>query len=364
MAEPAARRIAPQTLADIVALLLAKAGCAPDIAAEVSENLVEADMCGHASHGTRLIASYIERIRSGMIDKTARPFLESRSGPILRVDGNRAFGQIVGPFAVREGVKAARELGVAVVSTTHSGHLGRNGKWAELAADAGCASIHFVNAPRAQSSIVPFGGREPRLTSNPIALGAPRANGPHIVIDFAVAEASVNSIKLAFESRQTLPTECIVKADGSLTDDPAFFVNAAARAVLPFGGFKGYALGIFADLFAGALTGGGCHADAGDGTAINNMLSIFMKVSALGVTETYEEAVDALVRYVGKTAPSDPAKPVLLPGERGRSLRERAEREGVELTISTINLLRKVAQDLSAGDEIERTLAATHALPR
>jgi uncharacterized oxidoreductase len=357
-AQSAARHIGPKALANIVASLFAKAGCPPDIAAEVSDNLVDADMCGHASHGVRLIASYVERIRSGMVDKASRPFLAGRAGSVLRVDGNRAFGQIVGSFAVREGVKAAAEVGIAVVSTTRSSHLGRNGKWAELAAEAGCASIHFVNAPWAQSSVVAFGGRAPRMTSNPIVLGAPRANGEHVVVDFAVAETSVNSIKLAFESGQKLPTRCVVKEDGSLTDDPAFFVNAAARAVLPFGGFKGYALGIFADIFAGALTGGGCHTNAGDGTAINNMLSIFMSVAALGASPEYEPTIDALVRYIAETPPDESAQPILLPGDRARKLRARAEREGIELTASIIDSLRKAGRELRASDEVELALAA------
>jgi LDH2 family malate/lactate/ureidoglycolate dehydrogenase len=48
-AESAARYIAPQALADMVAHVLSQAGCPSDIAAKVSENLVDAEMCGHAS---------------------------------------------------------------------------------------------------------------------------------------------------------------------------------------------------------------------------------------------------------------------------------------------------------------------------
>lgn len=347
----------PEALEGIIARLLIKAGCASDIAAEVSRSLVDADMCGHASHGARLIASCIERLQSGMVSGTSRPFVAGREGPIVRIDGNLAFGQIVGAFAAREGVKTAAELGVAVVSTTRSGHFGRNGRWAELAAESGCASIHFVNAPRALSSVVPFGGREARLTSNPIVLGAPRANGDHIVVDFAVAEASVNSIKHAFECGRKLDTHCIVKEDGSLTDNPAFFVNAAARAVLPFGGFKGYALGIFADIFAGTLTGGGCHADAGDGTAVNNMLSIVMNVSMLADLRQYEQQIEEIARYVDETAPTDPAMPVSLPGDRARRLRARARREGVALTTSTIAALRKAEHDLGMSKEVDAALS-------
>ena len=44
-------KIDPASLTDIVLLVLELAGARVDIAHEVATNLVEAEMCGHGSHG-------------------------------------------------------------------------------------------------------------------------------------------------------------------------------------------------------------------------------------------------------------------------------------------------------------------------
>src|SRR5690606_223531 len=105
---------------------------------------------------------------------TARPAIVEDRGAILRIDGRRGFGAVAGGFAAREGAARARRHGICAVALTGAGHLGRNGLWPEIAAAAGVVSLHIVNAPGAPSSIVPPGTAMPRLTSNPVAFGAPR----------------------------------------------------------------------------------------------------------------------------------------------------------------------------------------------
>src|SRR5215510_1916312 len=69
------------------------------------------------------------------------------------------FGQTVGPQAVGIGIDKCKGMGLSLVALRNSGHIGRIGDWAEMAADAGLVSVHFVNAS-GSVLVAPFGGSE------------------------------------------------------------------------------------------------------------------------------------------------------------------------------------------------------------
>lgn len=340
-------RARPDRLVEAARLLLITAGADDDIALEVAENLVDAEASGHASHGLRLVALYVERLRSDKMSGKARPRIHSVDGPIIRIEGEGAFGQVVGAFAARHGIAQARQHGLAAVMVSHSGHFGRNGRWPELAAAHGLASLHFINAPGAPSSVIPPGGRQARLTSNPIALGAPRRGGAPVIIDFATGDFSVNAVKLAHERGERLPRASILAADGTLTDDPAVFLGS--RAMLPFGGFKGFGLAVFVEILAGALTGGGCHTGDGKAGPANNMLSLYLDAARLAGAEAYEREVEAFLDWLGS---AEGGMPAAIPGTRSRMAREEARRSGIAVHPALRQLLLATAESLSVADEV------------
>jgi uncharacterized oxidoreductase len=341
-------RFDPKSLTQAISWLLERAGASADIAGEMASALVDAEMLGHSSHGVRLCATYVERLLSGLIDGRARPSRNSVTGPVICIESNRAFGQIVGAFAVAQGVQAAKAFGIAATQVIGSGHMGRNGRWPELAAEAGVASLHFINFPRGASSVTPYGGAEARLTNNPIALGAPHPDGDDVIVDFATGEFSVNGIMLAAENGQLMPSKAIVAADGSLTDDPLAFLGSSSRAMLAFGGYKGFALAVFAEIFAGALSGGGVHDREGGPDAPNNMFSVYCDVAALTSAKQYAEQIRSLIRWIESGRPRDAAAPVTVPGARGRSLRRKLLKDGIPLQAGSIAALARAAATLNA----------------
>lgn len=343
-------RLQAGILSQGAALILTRAGADPDIADEVAANLVEADLSGHASHGVRLLELYIERLRNGEVSGSARPRVSSRSGPLVAIEGALAFGQVTGAFAASCGIEAAKEHGVAAVAVSGSGHFGRNGKWPELAAEAGIASIHFINSPNAPSSIVRHGAREARLTSNPIALGAPHPDGDHLILDFSVAEVAVNAVKLAAERGERLPVPCVFDAGGGLTDDPAAFLQSPSRAMLAFGGFKGYGLGVFTEIFAGAIAGGGCHAGNPSGPPINNMFSLYVDPAALP-GEDYAVHLRRLSAWL-RTPEASNECGAQLPGDRSRALRRKGARDGVEIAGATAESILAAARALGVEPQL------------
>ena len=331
--------VEPAVLTEAVAWLLESGGCTAAIAREVAHYLVEAEMAGHGSHGARLMMLYLERLRSGAVDGHARPTIEEDLGTILKIAGNRAFGQVAGEFAAHEGTRRAIERGMCIVVLNGAGHLGRNGRWAEIAAAQGVGSMHFGQGIGKSGPVAPFGGREGRLNTNPLALGLPgpgEGGSADIIFDCSTAEIAGSRIKLALERGERLDTPCVVTADGVLTDDPDAFVHGDA-AVLTFGGFKGYAISAFTEILSAVLATGGEVMPQ-----TNSLFSIYFATDSFLGRERYRALLGEFRERITTTPPMQGVDRVVLPGDRAREIRRGRTRMGVPLSSA-------LARSLSEG---------------
>ena len=72
----------------------------------------------HSSKSTALVLNASLAAGPAVVDSinvSPRPQIIAQDGPVLRIAGNNAFGQVVGAFAARHGIAAARQHGVAAV---------------------------------------------------------------------------------------------------------------------------------------------------------------------------------------------------------------------------------------------------------
>ncbi len=68
----------------------------------------------------------------------------------------------------------------------------------------------------------------------------------------ATTVAARGKIRLAAKNGERIPYDWAIGPDGQPTDDPNV---ALLGSLLPIGGYKGYGLSMFVDIFAGMLTG-------------------------------------------------------------------------------------------------------------
>ena len=153
--------------------LIEAAGATPEHAAIVVDHLIEADTMGLKSHGVMRVPQYIEDIANGGIDPVAAPAIRTIAPGRAAADGTRGFGQVVGVAMAKTAVDLGRQTGVAFVTGRHMGHTGRIGAYAEVIASAGLLGIVVCSGPRSGHFVAPFGGREGRLATNPIAYAYP-----------------------------------------------------------------------------------------------------------------------------------------------------------------------------------------------
>ena len=110
---------------------------------------------------------------------------------------------------------------MAAVSLRNAGHLGRVGDWAEMAAEAGLISIHFVNAS-GSILVAPYGGTERRLSTAPYCVGIPRPDHSPVILDFATSVVAEGKVLVASQGGKALPQDALIGPDGRMSTDPLY----------------------------------------------------------------------------------------------------------------------------------------------
>jgi len=344
---PAVIVMSPEVLRTLLLEVFESAGCSTPEAARIASSLVAANLTGHDSHGVVRTQRYVEWLRAGVQHAGQTIELVTDGGAFAVVEGHHGMGQWIGPQAVQLGVDRARRHGVSVIALRHSGHLGRIGEWAEMAAAAGIVSIHFVNVSSSRL-VAPFGGVDRRMATNPVCIGVPC--GPDrapVILDFATSLVAEGKALVALDGGAPLPPGSLVGGDGRPTADPRALYGeaqpghspnpmAGPGALRAMGEHKGSGLSIMCELLAGALTGSGA-AGPEVHPFCNGMLSIYLSPTHLtdGRADSFHDEVVAYIEWLRTATPAAGVDEVLAPGDPERRKRERRLVEGIELPDDT-----------------------------
>jgi len=345
---PAVFHLSPQALVRWTTFVFAAAGCSHDEAQAIAESLVQSNLYGHDSHGVGLVPMYLESMRAG----NARPGQSVRivtdQGALLTLDGQRGFGQVIARQAMALAIERATNFGCAVVGLHNAHHVARIGEWAEQCARAGLTSVHFVNV-LSPPMVAPWGGSEARLVTNPFCVGVPHEPHPY-VLDYATSAIAVGKVKVALARGEPVPNGTLIDANGAPTTDPGALFDSMKGALLPFAQHKGYALAVICELLGGMLSGGDVQSDDKRPSTINNMLSLVFAGDRLCDPARQREQAAALERWVKSARRSDPAQPILFPGEPERLTESKRRREGIPIAAATADALVTEAARLGVGD--------------
>jgi uncharacterized oxidoreductase len=236
-----------------------------------------------------------------------------------------------------------------VIGLSNTHHLGRIGQWAEQCADAGLASVHFVNV-LSTPLVAPWGGSDARLATNPFCVGVPHQPHP-IVLDYATSKVALGKVRVALDRGERMASGVLIDAAGRATADPAVMFQDPIGALLPFGDHKGYALAVMCELLGGALSGGRVqHGHPRPSPMINNMLSLVFMPDKLAGRDALALQVERLGAWL-KASPGREGASVLLPGEPERITARERELSGIPLPRRTREALYACARDLGIADD-------------
>jgi uncharacterized oxidoreductase len=330
--------IGHERLTQIVTDMMKGAGSGEDEAFAVADNLVQANLMGHDSHGVGLAPRYMKHAKLGTVTAGAKVRVVSDNGAYLLLDGDMGYGQVIGAEAMELAIDKASKGGAAIVGLRNTHHLGRIGAWGEMCARAGFISIHYVNATGHRPYVAPYGGYEPRYSTNPYCTAIPAtSNNPMIVLDMATSRVAQGKVRVAYYAGKKMMDEAVVGGDGKPTNDPGVIFEEPYGAMLSFGQHKGYGLAMLCEILAGGLTGGGASRPGllNEETIRNNMLTIVIDPKGFGDGIDLGFEVDELAAYVKSCKPAEGFDKIRFAGDPERESTEARLAAGIPIDDNT-----------------------------
>lgn len=342
-------RVLLESINKVTNSMLLKCGVDQDSIDIILRTIQFANRRGVATHGVGRLPLYVKKIQNGNLNPVNCVERVISSDAIAVYDGHNGFGQVAAQLAMEDCMERARVSGIGAVGVRNSNNFGMAGYFGEMAARQNMAAIIFANAAPA---IAPTGGARPLLGTNPLCYAFPGSDTQSpIILDMATSVVARGKIRLAAKNGEKIPMTWAIDKNGNPTDDPN---EALAGALLPIGGYKGYGLALFVDLFAGLLTGsafaGGVQPlSKTDVPSRNGHLFIVLDVKRFVDEAEYQRRLDWLRKAI-----SDSGEPgrVLVPGERGYREAE-IHSETVEIPAKQIIEINELADILSISERLE-----------
>jgi len=340
--------------------IFAAAGSDAPEANAIAEGLVEANLTGHDSHGVGMIPRYIGELLKAKVVPNRHIEIVSRQGPILQADGGMGYGLAIGIEAMARAKETAEREGLALLGLRNSYHLGRIGRWAEICAEAGYVSLHFVNVIGHAPYVAPFGAAEARFATNPFCAGFPAAgSAPPVILDMATSAVAHGKVRVAHNRREPMADDCLLTHDGQPSNDPGVMFAEPMGAIRAFGAHKGSGLAIVCELLAGALVNGGtCLPETFErDTIVNNMLSILIAPAALGDPQRFAMELAGMAAEIRGARPVAGVERVRMPGDPEREGREIREREGIPIDPETWRQILEAAAAVGLPEDRVEAIA-------
>ena len=321
--------VKPQILADLGAAIFSAAGTPADIARMVAESLLQTSLTGHDSHGIMRVRLYVEMLRKGDLIPNARPHLRQQTGAIASVDCGRGFGQVGAQFGTALAAELAQEHGIGCVTLEEVNHVGRLGEYAEMLARQGLVGMVFTSGTVVRVSVAPWGGREPLLSTNPMAWALPTRTGAMpFVLDFATSIVANGKVQVALSKGEAFPEGMLLDRDGNPTTDPAIIQDGGM--LLPFGSYKGYGLSLMMELIPGIMCGFS-PVSSTEFRSGNPTMILALDVAAFTDLERFEQLTREFLVRIKAVEPAPGFEEVLLPGEKEQRSTAERSRAGVPL---------------------------------
>ncbi len=317
-------------------------------AAWMAKLLVRANLRGHDSHGVIRIPQYIATWKKGEASPTAEPQIIQEGPATALVDGKLGFGQIVARRGMEVAMEKAAAVGVSTVGVFNCNHIGRLADYTEMASERAMLALLAVNAGGAGQRMAPWGGRAPRLSTNPLAFACPTGNAAPISFDIATTVAAEGKVRVKRNRKEKLPLGWVLDAEGNPTTNPNDLYANPPGTILPAGGHKGYCLALMIEVLAGIVARGG-YSTEHPGPIRNGVFMIVVELGRFIPPDAFRTEVDDLVRYLKTCPPVPGADRILTPGEPEMLSEAERRRSGIFVEDETWRQIEDVARELGVA---------------
>ncbi len=282
----------------------------------IADHVIDAALCGYEYSGLAKILNIPEHGRFPLPRRPMRILHETEVSALY--DGGNTIGMVAMYHAANAAIAKAATHGIAIIGVTDSWMSGRSAYFVEMIAKADLVAIHTASSG---SSVAPYGGTRPVLGTNPIAFALPGADGP-LVLDMGTSAFMATELQLRARLGQPLPEGVAIDRDGQPTRDAD---EARQGALLPFGGHKGFGLGLIVQAFG--ILGGAALVPGND----DGYVFIAFRPDLLVPLSELRRELGALIARV-KAVPCQPGfAEIRIPGEQSARNRRRLSRDGLHI---------------------------------
>lgn len=310
--------------------LLSAAGMVRPQADITSRLLVLADMMGRRTHGLSLLPLYIDQLEQKLMTPGGEPEVIRDTGATVVWDGRYLSGLWLTDKALNLAFERVKTYGTVSVAIRCSHHIACLAALTKQATDRGLIAI-ITNSDPAGKIVAPYGGVEPVLTPDPLAIGYPGRKYP-VLIDICASITTLSMVRRHVAEGTHFEQPWLLDADGVPTTDPRVIEQGDPRgSIMPLGGFdyghKGFALALMVEALSQGLSGHGRRENPKRWGG-NTFLQV-MDPEAFAGKEAFLDEMDYTAEQCRNSRPIREDVPVRLPGEQAARNIARAEREGI-----------------------------------
>ena len=302
--------VSPEKLRKFVIDLFGHYGAPEEYAGMTADNLIDADLRGVTTHGMTRIPLYTEKFRAGLCDPAAAPKVIREYGGTALIDAGNGMGQVSGTFAMELAIEKAEQYGIGFTGVRNGCHYGTAGFYAMMAERKGMIGISTTNSG---VFVAPYGGIEPRLGTNPVAVAIPAGKYDPILLDMATSRVSRGKLLVAMKKGEPVPEDWALDKNGNHT------VNAedAFNGILLPLSYKGYGMAVVIDMLAGILMGSGFgnRVDLPDRLPVVGSTFMAVKTDAFIEPGELRKNVDELISEIKSAKKDAETEEIMMPGE-------------------------------------------------
>ena len=306
-----------------------------------AESLIAADMRGISSHGVTRLKTYAYRLEAGLVDAHAETTIIKETPALVLMDANNGLGVPAAMDAMKLCVEKAKTIGCCFAAVKGGNHFGMGEFFTDYAAQNGMIGIAMTNGPAA---LAPIGGKKAILGTNPLAVSVPSEKYRTVSLDMATSVVARGKVTLAKKNGKKIPEGWAIDKDGHSTTDPN-----KVSCMLPFGGAKGYGIGLLIELMccglAGAksgLTMGSFYDFSGKKQDVGYFIGA-INVGAVVEEQKFKEQSDVILTSIKESPRAEDYDEIYLPGEIELNRAEKAQREGMEISDAVVKELEEIS---------------------
>jgi LDH2 family malate/lactate/ureidoglycolate dehydrogenase len=204
-------RVSPEDLRTLTVRVLTALELPEGDAGRIADCLVQVDLRGIFTHGTRRLATYVKQYDDNALNR--RPHIEFvvDEAAAVVVDGDGGLGYLAAWPAVERLLDKAEAAGVAVAATRFHGHVGSLGIYARRALERSLVTISTAGGRDWQAPDDPQATVWDAMKSPPFCIALPAADGAPLVVDMS---ANFFRDRGKLEAAQRQYPEAVVKSLG------------------------------------------------------------------------------------------------------------------------------------------------------